>query len=733
VDSCLTLLAGIDLFSSWLLAATADKPSVLFTYLTVAKNLAIVGLGLGFVIFVHELGHFLVAKACGVKCEKFYVGFDWFPLTHIGPIKIPHTLFKMQWGETEYGIGVLPLGGYVKMLGQDDNPANQAAENERIRQTGDEAAAADQTPKLDPRSFQAKSVPKRMAIICAGVAMNMLTAPFMAGAAYYFGMPYTTTDLGGTTPGGPAWKAGLEPGDKILQIADKGPPSEELRFDFDLKVAAALAAPGQDIPMVVRGRDGKSERTILVRPVTLVAKPPSKFLGLEFGGYSQKMVGVSPATTTEFGGLGDGWNFTAKTVPETQKGDVITHIEGNAISKGWEVQDYFASHVDQPVTITVRRPEKKSKDGKTVEAPEQVLDIKVDPLKLKTAGFAVAPLGVDAIQTGSPAETAGFKPGDIIESIDGEAVTDPFLISLKFLALVGKKADVVVRRGEEKVTLTVEPTAPKQYSHRPSLGADNNVAVEPIGLAYKVDHKVGWIDPTFSLDLQPGDELIRGELVTTDEKLKEELEEYFPGKKKKFDLVASTENWQALLMELAPRLPEGVNIRLTYRRGEEEKSTDLTLRESATWFSDDRNLPLRFSEGTKKAASMWEGFTLGVREAKEKLLLTIKTVGMLLSGQASLKDTSGPAGIANIAYDQAGGGIPKFLMFLTLISVNLAVMNMLPIPVLDGGHMVFLTYEWLRGKPVDEAWQIRLSVLGLLALLSLMAFATMNDLTRFFM
>ncbi len=73
-----------------------------------------VGCGLGFVIFVHELGHFLVAKACGVKCEKFYLGFDIYGLKFC----------KFQWGETEYGIGILPLGGYVKMLGQDDNPAH---------------------------------------------------------------------------------------------------------------------------------------------------------------------------------------------------------------------------------------------------------------------------------------------------------------------------------------------------------------------------------------------------------------------------------------------------------------------------------------------------------------------------------------------------------------------------------------------------------------------------------
>ena len=81
-----------------------------------------VAAGLGAVIFVHELGHFLVALACGVKVEKFMIGFD------IGG-------YKVSWrrGETEYGIGILPLGGYVKMLGQDDDPRNAEAEAARIK------------------------------------------------------------------------------------------------------------------------------------------------------------------------------------------------------------------------------------------------------------------------------------------------------------------------------------------------------------------------------------------------------------------------------------------------------------------------------------------------------------------------------------------------------------------------------------------------------------------------
>src|SRR6185295_19011610 len=100
-----------------------------------------VAAGLGFVVFVHELGHCLVAKACGVKCEKFYVGFDWFPIQKIGPITIPPAIFRKQWGETEYGIGILPLGGYVKMLGQDDNPARAAEERERSQLAGENPTA----------------------------------------------------------------------------------------------------------------------------------------------------------------------------------------------------------------------------------------------------------------------------------------------------------------------------------------------------------------------------------------------------------------------------------------------------------------------------------------------------------------------------------------------------------------------------------------------------------------
>ena len=189
-----------------------------------------VALGIGAVIFVHELGHFLVAKACGVKCEKFFIGFD------VGGWKI-----SRQWGETEYGIGILPLGGYVKMLGQDDNPANIAEQVRESQVSGSTTDAKEivgpdgKTYLVDRRSYLAKSVPQRMAIISAGVVMNVIFAFIFAVIAYKLGVPYNPSVVSRTAPGSPAWRADLHAGDEVVKMADVETPSfAELRGEVTL-------------------------------------------------------------------------------------------------------------------------------------------------------------------------------------------------------------------------------------------------------------------------------------------------------------------------------------------------------------------------------------------------------------------------------------------------------------------------------------------------------------------
>ena len=102
-----------------------------------------------------------------------------------------------------------------------------------------------------------------------------------------------------------------------------------------------------------------------------------------------------------------------------------------------------------------------------------------------------------------------------------------------------------------------------------------------------------------------------------------------------------------------------------------------------------------------------------------------------MTGRLSPTNLSGPAGIIYAAGAFASEGLSSLLLFLVLLSANLAVLNFLPIPALDGGHMLFLTAEAIRGKPVDEKLQVRLTVAGVLCLLSLMVFATAMDIGRF--
>src|SRR4029078_5184637 len=179
-----------------------------------------VAVGLGAVIFVHELGHFLVALACGVKVEKFMIGFD------IGG-------YKVSWrrGETEYGIGILPLGGYVKMLGQGDDPAHI---KEQMQKSQVDVHNADAKPIKGPdgetyyvnrRSYLAKSVPQRMAIISAGVVMTVIFAFIFAVIAYGMGVPYEPAVVSEVVPGSPAIHADIRPGDEIVKIGNQVDPT----------------------------------------------------------------------------------------------------------------------------------------------------------------------------------------------------------------------------------------------------------------------------------------------------------------------------------------------------------------------------------------------------------------------------------------------------------------------------------------------------------------------------
>ncbi|OGR31745.1 MAG: RIP metalloprotease RseP [Desulfobacca sp. RBG_16_60_12] len=142
---------------------------------------------LGVLVFVHELGHFIFAKLFGVRVDAFSLGF---------PPKVLHK----QIGETDYRLSVIPLGGYVKLFGE--NPKDEVP------------------PELEPVSFSHHPLWHRFVIVLAGPAFNLIFSALALFLVFTFsGVPYLTTEIGGVKEGSPAAQAGLEKGDQILSVA----------------------------------------------------------------------------------------------------------------------------------------------------------------------------------------------------------------------------------------------------------------------------------------------------------------------------------------------------------------------------------------------------------------------------------------------------------------------------------------------------------------------------------
>ena len=184
-------------------------------------------IGLGVLIVIHEFGHFLFAKLFGVGVVTFSVGF--------GP-----KLWVKKKGETEYALSAFPLGGYVKMVGEDPDEEVQAVDVQR--------------------SFAHKPLLQRMAIVAAGPGFNLLLAVFLLMIVFiFYGVPVLSTQVGGVEPGSPADRAGISKGDRIVAV--NGQPVTE----WEELSRAIKESQGRPLGLQIR-RDSQ-ETQVTVQPM----------------------------------------------------------------------------------------------------------------------------------------------------------------------------------------------------------------------------------------------------------------------------------------------------------------------------------------------------------------------------------------------------------------------------------------------------------------------------------
>jgi regulator of sigma E protease len=263
----------------------------------------------------------------------------------------------------------------------------------------------------------------------------------------------------------------------------------------------------------------------------------------------------------------------------------------------------------------------------------------------------------------------------------------------------------------DKVKLpTVDWDASERWRFDRERGVSEStpLAIAPLGIAYRVETAVGGVSgPAAEAGLKPNDVI---------EKVRFKVAPRKPGEKET-DVSAplKPDQWAAAFVSL--QSPDVVTVELTVAGKKDPVSLKPVLDE--TWPLPERGLLLAPDTRLQRANSIGQALYMGLYDTGTTILDVYGNLRGMITGRISFTNVGGPLTIGVVAYKFAGMGFWELIFFLGMISANLAVINFLPIPFLDGGHMVFLCYEWVRGRPAPETVQAvaTWAGLGLLALL----------------
>jgi regulator of sigma E protease len=548
----------------------------------------------GVLVLIHELGHFVAAKALDVKVLRFSVGYG-------------RPLVRVTLGETEYQIAAFPLGGYVRILGIEGPPEDKPGERSGERP----AARADAG-----RSFASRPLWQRLVIVFAGPAANLFL-PVIIYFVFFAGhtvLPAAV--IGDVLDGGAAARAGLEPGDRVLEINGRA-----IRYWEEIE-DAVRSSPGTELKLRVQRNNKTFERYLT--PIEETVRRRDGRVAV------QGRVGITHAPFVPLVGVIDQQSPAARAGLRT--GDLIISVDGQRVRNWRDVQQKIGRFARRTSIVYVRGTEVPGVPQVQLLAagfadlvPETQLD---DTLTRKTyTGLEHAEMFVAHVDAGSPADSAGLRPGDLIVALDGKPVSHWLDLDQRLQADPNKAYQLTWKRAVDGTTKTM--TAEVTQVWRKQLDEyDHTVTRLVFGARNDIDRGTGAMVPI-----------------------------------------------------------EG-----------------------------------RFGYALSKA----------LERTGETISLMASGFFQILGGDSPGEALGGPLMMYRVASVSGNQGWDSFLLMLALISVNLGLINLLPIPMLDGGHLLVFAIEAARRKQLSPEAAKRIQLAGLILVGLITILALRNDVMRFF-
>lgn len=704
-------------------------------------DLTLVVIGFGLIVFVHELGHFIAARWAKIRVLAFALGFGPALLSYRKGLGLRRGSSEPELVQlyedaasddssvraaakqrlstlspTEYRVNILPFGGYVKMLGQDDlDPGFVSHEGD---------------------SYQRCKPWKRMVVISAGVIMNIITAALLFMIVFLVGLKVEPPIVGGVVPGSPAARAapihgpdvgvtalGLLPGDEITKINGRRPNSFA-----DLTVATAMAGPGDPVMLVVR-------RPGIEQPLQFSVMPEKGRISglLEMGVEPSRSTTVTLLKTPEdraafaavLGGLG---------LQGVESGMRLVEVNGLPATDGLSVSRAARESTGQPLRLTFESP-----DGSRLTreiSPRAALRIDRVPGTIAGSSMVIEHLaGLTPVMAVGPLdeEDRGYQMGLRTDDIFAR------LGSIEFPSVPQGMAQIRAHAGR---------TIPVVVLRKNAEGAWKEVTLPDVSVTRKGLVGFGVSDSgeeTSLVALPPAAVLGPGDVPSPTSAATLIT---LPGTR----IIAVGETpvgtfaqlREALRAATSPTLVQGgtASVEITLQRpsaaGTAEaphQTTRWTLSHADVHALHELSWESPLGPGVFEPAQVMlraEGplaaVAMGLSETRRVMLMTYITFARLFQGTVKVEQLRGPVGIAHAGTIVAGKGFVWLLFFLALISVNLAVVNFLPLPIVDGGQFLFILWEQLRGQPPPIAVQNFATFVGLALIGTMFVVVTFNDI-----